>query len=214
MEYLEKLYPGQFYHIYNRGNQKEKIFLERENYLYFLKKYDEYISSIADTYTYCLLSNHFHFLIRIKELEEIENKQTFEVLKTLKVETAEVDTFDFSQPFSNFFNAYAKAFNKKYQRTGSLFQSRFGRKRVDSDSYLVHLVHYIHFNPERHKFTDDYRLYPFSSYQAILSLKPSHLKRETLLQWFGNREEFREFHQNYDIERYKKIEHLIEDDDD
>ncbi len=52
-----------YYHIYNRGNQREDIFLERENYIYFLKKFRQYFGGITDTLCYCLMPNHFHFLL-------------------------------------------------------------------------------------------------------------------------------------------------------
>lgn len=204
MEHLEKLYAGYYYHIYNRGNNKENIFIEKSNYDYFFKLYDKYIRPIADTFVYCLLRNHFHFLIRIKA-----NQDTCEVSKTSQV----FEEFDYSQPFANFFNAYAKAFNKKYKRTGSLFQKRFGRKRIASDAYLIHLVHYIHFNSQRHKFVTNFREYSHSSYVSILSNKKTHLMRTDVLEWFGGRTAFQEFHYNYDFKNHNKIQYLIEEDE-
>ena len=82
--------PGQYFHIYNRGNNGEDIFLEARNYAYFLKLYQKYICPIADTYAYCLLKNHFHFLIRIKDF------QTRRVLKTLRVSILHVNLVIFS----------------------------------------------------------------------------------------------------------------------
>jgi len=64
MEYLQ---PGKYYHIYNRGNNKEILFRETGNYEYFLRLYDKYISPIAQTYAWCLMPNHFHLLIQVKE---------------------------------------------------------------------------------------------------------------------------------------------------
>lgn len=61
------LEPQNTYHIYNRANGSEKLFLSDENYRYFLKKYNEYVSPIVDTFCYCLMSNPFHFLIRVKK---------------------------------------------------------------------------------------------------------------------------------------------------
>jgi hypothetical protein len=61
------LIPETTYHIYNRANGNGKLFLSPENYRYFLEKYILYISPIADTFCYCLMPNHFHFLIRIRE---------------------------------------------------------------------------------------------------------------------------------------------------
>ena len=60
-----------YYHIFNRGNNRENIFYSSENYRYFLKKYDHYLSDYLNTYCFCLLPNHFHFLVRIKSQERI-----------------------------------------------------------------------------------------------------------------------------------------------
>jgi len=61
---------GQVYHIYNRGNNRQDIFVEERNYRHFLQLYARYVEPVADTYAYCLLRNHFHFLVRIKDEEE------------------------------------------------------------------------------------------------------------------------------------------------
>ena len=63
---------GKYYHIFNRGNNRENIFIEERNYRYFLKLCAKHITHVADTYAYCLLRNHFHFLVRIKTMEEQE----------------------------------------------------------------------------------------------------------------------------------------------
>ncbi|MCF6359136.1 MAG: transposase [Cyclobacteriaceae bacterium] len=68
----QKMDVNTYYHIYNRANGNENLFRSDENYEYFLKKWGEYISDIADTYAYCLMPNHFHFLIKTKT--EIELK--------------------------------------------------------------------------------------------------------------------------------------------
>ena len=67
----QPLQPDTFYHIYNRGINGESIFKEERNYPYFLMQYAWHIEPIADTYAYCLLNNHFHFLIRTKSEEKI-----------------------------------------------------------------------------------------------------------------------------------------------
>lgn len=90
-----------------------------------------------------------------------------------------------SQKFGNFLNAYAKSINHAYDRTGSLFQQRFGRKVVSTDAHFLHLIAYIHNNPQKHGFVDDFRVWPYSSYQAYLSHKSSRLKRDEVLAWFG-----------------------------
>jgi hypothetical protein len=71
MQTLEKLEHGKFYHIYNHGVGGRDLFREAPNYAHFLSQYDKYISTIAETYAWCLMPNHFHLLVRIKEDEKI-----------------------------------------------------------------------------------------------------------------------------------------------
>lgn len=186
---------GKYYHIFNRGNNRENIFVEERNYRYFLQLYAKHVMPIADTYAYCLLRNHFHFLVRIKTVEEQD-------LTGLPRKP--------SQHFSNLFNAYAKAFNKAYHRTGALFQRPFGRIEVASDAYFVYLVIYIHQNPQKHGFVEDFRTWPYSSYQALLSTKPTRLQRDDVLEWFQGLDHFEDVHR-YEVDE-GKIAPLILDD--
>jgi hypothetical protein len=75
---------------------------------------------------------------------------------------------DATQSFANCFNAYAKAINKAYTRSGSLFEHRFRRVEVTSEHCCMRLVRYIHFNPQKHGFVGDFREYPYSSWRAFL----------------------------------------------
>jgi REP element-mobilizing transposase RayT len=226
MQTSTPLVYGEYYHIYNRGNNRQSIFFEEQNYHYFLKLYVKYIVPVADTYAYCLMNNHFHFLVRIKTVEEQTNKtaeqiRTAEVSKTsaaLKQQTAEVSktsavSVSVLKPnlqFGHLLNSYAKAINKTYQRAGSLFQSRFGRIRVDTDRYLMQLVTYIHQNPQKHGFVDDFRVYPYSSYPAIRYQKASRINTAEVLAWFGGLDAFEQCHRLPAPE--KEIEHLLVDD--
>jgi len=98
-------------------------------------------------------------------------------------------------------NSVAGSINKAYDRTGSLFQQRFGRIEVTSDAHLLRLIAYIHQNPQKHGFVDDFREWPYSSYHTILSQKDTRLKRDEVLTWFGEgaqvdaRKQFIEFHE-------------------
>ena len=183
------LLPGVYYHIYNRGNNCENLFLEERNYPYFLTLYAKHIEPIADTYAYCLMRNHFHFSLRIKTEEEYV-EETSRVSETREV----LRKYNPSQQFSNLFNAYAKAINKGYSRTGSLFEERFGRIPVTSSSYFETLIFYIHFNPQKHRFVSDFRDWSWSSYHALIGNGPTKLKRDEVLNIFGNVKGFEEFH--------------------
>lgn len=167
---MEILEQGNYYHIYNRGNNKEKLFHEHADYLTFLVLFRRYIHEIADIFCFCLMPNHFHFLIRIKECKEIVS--------------SEIRNRPFSQSFSNYFNAYSKYINFKYGRTGSLFQKSFRRKRVDNEIYLKYLIHYVHTNPVHHEICEDFTSYRYSSYKSILTSHPTILKREMVIELF------------------------------
>jgi hypothetical protein len=172
------LEDGCFYHIYNRGNNGDVIFKEKSNYTCFLTLLKKYILPRADIYAYCLLNNHFHLLVKIRDAGANE------LNKSSKPE----------QNFSNFFNAYARTFNRNNQRTGKLFEERFKRKKIEDEFYFTELLYYIHSNSQKHKLVEDFRSYPFSSYQTILSSKETALKREEVLNWFGGKQLFEKYH--------------------
>jgi hypothetical protein len=92
------------------------------------------------------------------------------------------------------FNGYAQAINKAYNRTGGLFEESFRRIIVDNDNYFTQLIYYIHQNPIKHGFVNDLRDYPHSSYHSHLSTALTKLKRDEVLEWFGNRTEYEKFH--------------------
>jgi len=189
------LESGKYYHIYNRGNNGQDIFLQPENYLFFLERYDQYISPVCDTLAWVLLRNHFHFLVYIKTPEEIVSGQ-------LKYNTVEIPKkIDVHLQFGHFFNAYAKAINKRFNRTGSLFEKNFERKEVTDTAYLRKLIHYIHHNPVKHKFAEHIADYPWSSYGSLTSAKPTKLNRKLVLDLFNDEDEFIRYHtqnQEYD----------------
>jgi REP element-mobilizing transposase RayT len=184
--------PDTYYHIYQRGNNRQNIFLEAENYRYFLKLYTKYIVPIAETFAYCLLPNHMHFLIRTR------NQQTYDFSEKSYVYKPP------SEQFRRLYIAYTKAINKRYQRTGSLFENRFGRKLVTNDRYFCTLIRYIHQNPVRHGIVDNLSDWPYSSYDAILHDKQTRVAKTAVFDWFGSPAQFQDAHQT------EVDEHLLE----
>lgn len=187
------LEPRKTYHIYTHANGSENLFRENENYHYFLKKYLEYIYPIAETFAYCLMPNHIHLMIRIRGEEEL--------LRFFRGKKPTLDCFEnlersVSQQFSNFLNGYAKAYNKRFDRRGSLFIPNFKRKLVKSDAYFTVLIAYIHNNPVHHGFVKDVKDWKHSSYQAyFLGQENTKIAKEEALEWFGGWNEFVKIHQ-------------------
>ncbi|KFF06953.1 hypothetical protein B0A68_00075 [Flavobacterium reichenbachii] len=169
---------GQYYHIYNRGNNKENIFIEEKNYNYFLQKLKQYILPIADIYAYCLLKNHFHIVLRIKGKNEMPEKFKEKI----------------HLPFSNLFNSYSKSINKAYNRTGSLFQEHLQRNRIENEEYLKQLILYVHLNPVKHKYEKQFESYLHSSYRSYILDKSTSIDRDFILNLFENVENFKFCH--------------------
>ncbi|HLP50526.1 MAG TPA: hypothetical protein VK154_06545 [Chitinophagales bacterium] len=187
MRNIPKIEKGNTYHIYNRGINGEDIFKEKRNYSHFLNRWQDFIAPVTDTYAYCLLKNHFHFLLRVKNEDVVFVDEV----------TSKSKILDPTQQFSNFFNSYAQSINKAGNRTGSLFEHPYRRIKVDNEAYFARLVTYIHYNPQKHGFVDDYKQYPYSSYASHLSSKPTKLNRREVIDWFGNENKFVEFHSSY-----------------
>ena len=125
------------------------------------------------------MKNHFHFLVRIKEVNEVTTEKKISP----------------SQSFSNLFNAYSKSFNKSYNRHGALFERPFRRKPIENESYFQNLIAYIHNNPVNHKICEHPLEYPWSSYLTCISDKPTKLKRNEVIQMFNDVENFKYIHQ-------------------
>ncbi len=176
---IQALENGNYYHIYNRGINSDILFKEKSNYEHFLTLYDIHINPIADTYAWCLMKNHFHFLVRIKDVKEINIEKKIQP----------------SQSFSNLFNAYTKAFNKRYNRHGTLFERPFKRKQINFDPYFQNAIVYIHNNPVHHNICDHPIEYPWSSYVTCISEKPTKLQRKEVINLFGDVENFKFLHE-------------------
>ncbi|KIA92779.1 hypothetical protein OC25_15415 [Pedobacter kyungheensis] len=156
-----KIEEGCCYHVYNRGNNKGKIFFENRNYYYFLLQFKKYVLPSTDVFAYCLMPNHFHFFIRVN------NKTEFE------------------RGIKNLFISYVKAINQTYNRVGSLFQGRYKVKKVDTEAYYTRIVTYIHQNPSVSKLVNKMEDYKYSSFSAYLSNEPTSINKNEVLEWFG-----------------------------
>lgn len=165
----KKLEPGSYYHIYNRGNNKDILFIEERNYAYFIFLFIKHLKPFIEIYGYSLMENHFHILIRVKELK---NKSQLRKLNQNSIGNI------LSRKISNFFNAYAKSINKAYFRTGSLFQERFRRKLIEKQDDLKNIILYIHANPQKHGYVKSFEAYPYSSYRSLIANCGTTLQRK------------------------------------
>ena len=133
------------YHVYNRGNEKQTIFFNRENYLYFLRKVRSEWLPFATPLAYCLMPNHFHFIL-------LPNNAACDFI-TLNDKETHLQIL--SKTIGKTLSAYTLAINKQEKRTGNLFQKKTKAKLICAnhavsvnDPYLLGCVHYVHQNPK------------------------------------------------------------------
>ncbi|HKL17543.1 MAG TPA: hypothetical protein VJ905_01185 [Halalkalibaculum sp.] len=191
----EKIKEGYYYHLFNRGNNETTLFSGHKDYISFLNKYALYCFFVLDTYAYCLLNNHFHLLVRTRTREEqqkLKLQNPFSITDPERVNPDKI--LNASKQLSHLFNSHAQSMNKKYNRTGSLFEKPFHRKSVSDEHYFSRLVCYIHWNSQLHGLVKDFRTYPYSSYGLFMNKNHSRLNKKEVLNCFGGLEGFNEAH--------------------
>lgn len=146
-------YPGAMYHVTARGNRKNDIFKEKNDFEYYLKCMEEALVYYKDCYriiSYCLMTNHVH----------------------IQIEAKEKPVYFYIGRINNF---YAKNFNKKYDFIGHLFQARYNAEIIEKDDYALEVSRYIHLNPMRAKMVEKPEDYRWSSYGMYIGNKKEKL---------------------------------------
>jgi len=170
-----KLKSGEIYHVYNRGINRQRLFYDNRNYHFFLSKIRQYICPYCDVLAYCLMPNHFHLLVHANEYTNLPFQKTELQLPFVDREP-HVMMSRFSHGMQLLLSSYAKAINKNYQRTGSLFTQNTKCKRTSSDAFLMDYTLwcfiYIHNNPKASGFTSSPENWAYSSYREYLGKSP------------------------------------------
>jgi REP element-mobilizing transposase RayT len=157
--------------VYNRANENLQLFYDDDDYKKFLISFNKFLTEYIEFYAFCLIPNHFHFLVKTKQEEK-----------------------NYSKPFSDFFNSYSRYLQVKYNLKGNIFNRPFKRLPITDNNYFIQAVYYIHSNPVHHKLTDNFKEYKWSSYKKISDSKESDLNKKELLEIFGGKENFIKIH--------------------
>ena len=184
------IFVNAFYHVFNRGLNKDSIFHTESDYEYFLKKlldlYKKYDHSL---YAYCLMPNHFHLSIQTRKTS-------------------------ISKIMASLTTSYSMYFNRTYQHFGPVFQNRFKSILIESDLYFLKLSQYIYLNPVRAGLTKDPLNYPYTSLSEALGMKPLTFLDKDIIRLVGetdkSRESFKEFIYGGLSSDFSEIEHLFD----
>ena len=164
--------PNKLYHIYNQGNNRQLLFYNPENYLYFLRSVRRYVLPYCDVLAYCLMPNHYHFLINTDQHSIVERE-----IGSLKL-TALSNGFRLLQ------STHAQAINIQQKQTGSLFRQKAKAKCLECNdsNYPLTAFHYIHQNPIRAGLVKKIEEWKFSSFNDYAQLRNGSICNKTLAQ--------------------------------
>jgi putative transposase len=178
INYWQTLEEGEYYHIYNRSNGKVPIFKNLEDADDFLHRWSNLVAPYCETLAYCLMTNHFHFIICFKNVDNTLKEQ-------IKAENtvAAQDYLGDKTTFNDFIVAqigrlqlgFSKYFNVKYEREGNLFQKKFKRIHLNTIEKIVDKICYVHHNPIHHDAVSFYDAWKYSSFSAFLRHKPTKI---------------------------------------
>ena len=158
-----KLEPNQLYHVFNQGNDRQRIFFNDDDYRFFLKKARNHIIPEADLLAYCLMPNHFHFLVYTSE-------RSCEVFTSGNIEVQKL-----TSAFRVQLSSYTNFVNKRDKRSGSLFRQRTKYKPLTSVAKSANLglicFHYIHQNPLKARLVKRMEDWEFSSFKDYAGLR-------------------------------------------
>lgn len=197
-----------YYHVICKCIEGKKLFYNDDDRFFFLKRYNDFLYGFVDTYAYTLIDNHVHWLIKTKKeadmLLHLNSKETVKLTATHKNFLAGNCSFHelLEQQYNRFFISYALTLNKGRETSGHLFNRPFKRVEITDDAHLTQVIVYIHANIQKHGLLKDFRLFKWSSYQAILSSGATHIVREEVLDWFGGRDKFIGLHDAWADEYY------------
>lgn len=195
--------PGEYYHVYNRGNDKSNVFLDDQDFNFFILRLRQNLFPDEKTQnrlqplppnsfsiiSYCLMPNHFHLLLR----------------QNLNIPTTKLLT--------KVCTSYSMYFNKKYNHIGHVFQDQYKQINVNDDSYLVWLSLYIHQNPKVAGLIINPADYKWSSCAYFIGAKNNLLcDKEIISSRYSNAEYSELLESSYETVKSKKdIEHLLLD---
>lgn len=190
-----KFIEGHLFHIYNRGINRQFIFFNHKNYIFFLRKIRKYIFPYSEILAYCLMPNHFHFLIYANSLTISTDKKGRNLL---------------SDGFRHLLSSYTKAINVQENRTGSLFTQNTHCKNVDKGRLQAFTCfRYIHQNPLRAGLSNKLEDWMYSSFRDYCGLRKGTLCNKDLAFELLNFDRENFYSLSYDIIQDYKIRDLF-----
>jgi len=191
------LLPGRYFHIYTQSVGDENFFEVHKDYAHFILKMRDYILPVTDMIAYCMEPDQFHFIVRVKEKEIVDEYLKIKLGHERFNHLMSREDFyekQLSRIYSNLFSAYALYYNLKYGRKGTLFKRAFMREPLDNNDYLQTVISHIHLNPVGRSFVIGPGEWRYSSYDSIANKKSSLVNVNEVIELFGGMDNFLFYH--------------------
>ncbi|MDB5275076.1 MAG: hypothetical protein JWR61_31 [Ferruginibacter sp.] len=199
-----RFFPDNHYHLVFKSIDGILLFRQNSDYDIFLERFQQFTSFAVDTWAYCLLNNHAHFIVKIKPIDAIVNainnidfaKQTV-AMKKLLAATDKVALVDemLERQVNSFMVSFANYTKNKYRHHGGLFQKPFKRLEIDTGNWLKTAIIYVHLNSLKHKVFSNYSDYLHCSYFYFVRLCNTYCDAEKVLEFFGGLSQFISLHE-------------------
>jgi putative transposase len=202
-----------YYHFVCKSIDGLLLFLDSKDYLVFTDRFKKFTDEFLEIWSFCLIPNHTHHIVKIKSLETIKNSvanfpfsnRTKAMLSFLEDSTNEIALDKMiDRQMNSFLVSYANYYNNNYQRQGGIFQKPFKRIAIDDDAHLQHAIVYTHANAQKHDIANDYKKYPFSSYITIIKNDEYYTNSKSVINFFGGIEKFIQIHDSQVEYYYQK----------
>jgi putative transposase len=204
--------PNSYYHFVCKSIDGILLFKSDEDYHIFKERFKKFMTEFLDVWSYCLLPNHTHYIIKVNSSLRIqENLNKFQQENKTTAMLSFLDNIDDELAFdkmihrqmNSFLVSYANYYNNKYNRQGGLFQKPFRRIWIDDEAYLQQAIIYTNANAQKHKLVESYKNFTHSSYKEIINKEGYYINAKEVIDFFGGINKFIDAHNNQ-VEYYYK----------
>lgn len=196
-------HENSFYHLVCKSIDGILLFNDPKDFTVFSKKFHHYTHIFLDNWSYTLLHNHSHHILKFRSEKDVAEKLSKLPLEKLTVSSRmflnnpnDETLFNkmIERQMNSFLVSYSHYYNRKYQRKGGLFQKPFKRIAITDEAHLQHAIIYTHANSQKHGLIEHFAYYEHSSYLKILNGDNSQVAAENVLAFFGGIERFEMLH--------------------
>lgn len=207
---LAKFVPENYYHVFNRTNNEETLFLSESNRFYFMNLIKRKLEGFAKVLAFSFLDTHFHYCIyvdpKLRILKNVKMFRKSEISPSILDFLSDPEDDNFfheliSKRFEGVFISYAQSFNIEYKRKGNLFYKSYKRTLIDSKENIKSVIYYIHHNARKHDMVQNFKDHDWNSYHLIVNNEKTYLDFDLLFEVYNDMQELIDHHSQFLLEK-------------